>query len=106
MSDFPAVCAALREGRYKWQQIGIELGLSYEDLVNLQDEYRLSERCLSHMIHMWLSRRSLRPTWESLIAALREITVGEEGLAADIEEMYGKQTLLVHVYSNCRSRCV
>ncbi len=44
------------------------------------------EDCLGEMIVKWLKKRSLKPSWQSLLDALNHHTVDEEGLAADIEK--------------------
>ncbi len=95
MDDFNAVRRALIGARRKWRLIGIELGLSFADLGTVQAGYGYgtTDQPLTEMVRTWLSRRGdPRPTWESLIAALREPTVAEARLAAEIEEKYLKQT--------------
>ncbi len=93
MDDFNAVCTALMVVRYRWQLISIELGLSIAHLYTLQADYGYgNEQCLTEMVRTWLRRSDPRPTWESLIDALRSPTVSEARLAAKIEEKYLKQT--------------
>ena len=45
---------------------------------------------MTEMLMGWLKKSSPKPTWPSLIAALRQPTVGQEQLADDIECQYSK----------------
>ncbi len=91
MDDFRAVRAALYRGRNKWIPIGYELELKESDLITIEFDCRDNDECLNQMIHLWLAS-DRRPTWESLIAALKEPTVGDERVAHEIEVKYVKQT--------------
>ncbi len=93
LDDFRAVYEALRDVRYKWQLIGIQLHLSFSDLEDLQNNYsyRDSDQRLTQMIGMWLRKSDPRPTWEALINALRSSPVNAEFIAYDIEKKYLKQ---------------
>ncbi len=72
--------------RFKWKPIGERLSLDINDLQNIDEENRNNDQRLEKMILDWLKRRSVKPTWQSLIDALRHETVGEEGAAEDIQE--------------------
>lgn len=89
--DTSKVIKALRDAKVKWRQIGTELNILIVDLETIQIESgnRVDE-CLQKMVTLWLKRRSLNPSWQSLVKALREVTVDEEGVAADIEEKFIK----------------
>ena len=72
----------------KWMTIGLLLGLNYSDLRDIESQYTNNNRCLNDMVILWLKRRPLLPTWQSLINALRSRTIQEEALADDIEMKY------------------
>ncbi len=86
ISDCKEVYDRLHPQRLKWKPIGERLNLDTNDLENIDDEYRSNEQRLRKMIHDWLRRSSLKPTWQSLIDALRHRTVNEEGAAEDLLE--------------------
>lgn len=87
--DFKAVYKAVRGARTKWRQFGIEFDFTPQELDDLESQHpHDNDRCLQEVVMMWLKNRSIRPSWVSLIAVLRESTVGEEGIAVDIKEQY------------------
>ncbi len=65
------------------------LDCSKDELDMIEHDYRTSDRCLEEVLVLWLSRSSPRPTWEDLILALKEPTIGEEGFSIDIAGKYG-----------------
>ncbi len=94
MDDFRVVYKAVRDARTKWRAIGIEFGFTPSDLDDIEDRCgrKGNDCCLQAVLEKWLKKRSLRPTWKSLVTVLGEDTVGEEGIAVDIEEKYVKST--------------
>ena len=82
----------LYTARIKWYNIGLKLRLELSDLDNIEDQHasKGSDRCLQKMIIMWLKKRSLNPSWNTLVDALNAKTVGEEALADSIKEKYVK----------------
>ena len=85
--DFRDVKHALYDIRYKWKAIGLELGLTRGDLNNLR---RSDDENFEDVVEKWLKRRKLKPTWETLVTALRQKTVDEDGVADTIEDEYLK----------------
>ncbi len=88
MSDFREVRAALHIARLQWQNLGIELGISVDDLENMRDEGRDNEQRLEKMVMAWLGTQSLLPSWEKLVGALQTEVVGREDVAQDIMDRY------------------
>ncbi len=88
VNDLRMVYKALYRVRMKWRAIGRELDLDLYVLSNIEDQYAIkgNDRCLEEMLSAWLKRLTPRPTWQSLVAALQDETVGEEGVAADLEQ--------------------
>lgn len=69
---------------FKWRMLGILLGVSQRDLENLEGE---PVACLKAVISFWLSGRcSKPPVLESLIDALRNRSMNEDGVATTIEQ--------------------
>ncbi len=67
----------------------MELDCSIDELDTIRDEHPGAfDQCLGKMLVLWLRRSWPRPTWEALILALNEPTVGEEALSADIAGKY------------------
>ncbi len=76
------VMRAVYLARKKWNNIGLELGLTVDILENIQSSDN-GER-LQEVLKKWLRSPSLNPSWESLAKALKSDIVGEEGLAQKI----------------------
>ncbi len=68
--------------------MGTELGISQDDLDNIEDEGDNNEECLENMLRVWLRTPSLCPTWKALVKALRDQTVGREDVAIEIKKKY------------------
>ena len=70
----------------KWFILGVYLDLGYYELCNIKhknnDEW---EPCLMDMIHLWLTQKKER-SWETLINALKEESVGLYYQATSISE--------------------
>ena len=73
--------------RYKWEAIGLELGLARGELKNLKGD---DDEKLRDVVEKWLKRRQLNPTWSTLAAALRQKTVDADNVADEIEEVFVK----------------
>ncbi len=85
VDDFRVVQTSLWTVRSNWFQIGVELHLQVTDLDAIRvDCHDQSEPCFRVMIRQWLERAEPKPTWQALIAALREDTVGQKALADKI----------------------
>lgn len=85
MQDFKHVRTALWPVRMKWQDIGVELDLSIEELDNIKDQHRNDPKCcLDEMVKMWLKRRDPVPIMETLIQVLKGPILGEESLAMSL----------------------
>lgn len=69
--------------RAKWYDIGIELGLPVGDLDAIERKNNHNpDECITDMLILWL--RQSTATWETLIAALRQKTVGFGDLANSV----------------------
>ncbi len=89
IADSRVVREALYGIRHKWHSLGVELDCSIDKLDSIKDKnHGKFDQCLDQMLVLWLRRSSPRPTWEGLILALKEPTVGEEGLSIEIAGKY------------------
>ena len=67
--------------------IGIELGISYDILDNIQLKGKDNGECLTKMLVEWLKGTGdTTPKWSGLISALTKQSVGRGELAKDLTE--------------------
>ena len=74
--------------RAKWYDSGIELKVDVSTLKTIESMYSNSKDCLREVITEWLKAVHPKPTWRSLVDALRKPVVDESKLAAVIEGKY------------------
>ena len=87
MNDLAVVQRALWEGRAKWYNIGLELGLTAGTLDAIQQTNRdHTDHCFRATLKEWLSRGDLHPSWSTLATALRVQPVGLGHLAEQLLE--------------------
>ena len=97
----------IHDARTKWYYIGIELKLDVSTLKAIESKYSDCKDCLREVITKWLKAVQPKPTWRSLVDALRRPVVDESKLAAVLESKYcperrGNYTLLsMGIYSSC-----
>ena len=86
VDDLADVQRTLWEGRVKWYNIGLELGLTAGtlDAIQLTNKHDVDE-CFRVMLKEWLRKSELLPTWSSLAKALRALPVGLEQLAEQLQ---------------------
>ena len=78
---------------HKWFPIGIGLGMSGEQLEEIQENSNdIPDRCLGNLFYEWEQNpHKDKPfTWDTLIQVLRSVKVGEEFLAKKLEEHFSK----------------
>ena len=82
VSDLVTVQRAVWEGRSRWYNIGLELGLTAGtlDAIQLTNHYN-TDHCLTATLKEWLNRSELLPSWSGLVRALRAPPIGLEYLA-------------------------
>lgn len=85
VDDLADIQRAVWEGRAKWYNIGLELGLTAGTLdAILQTNKHVVDDCFRAMLKEWLSKSDPFPTWSSLAKALRTQPVGLEQLAEQL----------------------
>ena len=84
--DLASVQRAVWEGRAKWYNIGLELGLSPGTLDAIQQTYHhVADDCLRETLKLWLRGCGRRPSWSCLARCLRSQTVGLVELAEQLQ---------------------
>ena len=86
--DLSTVRNEIHDARTKWYDIGIELKVDVTTLKTIESMYSNSQDCLCEVITEWLKTVHPKPTWRSLVDALRRPVVDESKLAAVIEGKY------------------
>ena len=86
--DLSTVRHELHDARTKWYDIGVELKVDISTLKTIESMYSNSQDCLREVVTEWLKAVHPKPTWRSLVDALRRPVVDESKLAAVIEGKY------------------
>ncbi len=87
-NDLQVVLTALCEHvGGEWENIGLALGLKSGILDGLKGDHKRPGDCLRDMLKEWLNR-SDDPSWQSLIRALRNPSVGRMQLANALQAKY------------------
>ena len=77
----------LWNGRTKWFNLGLELGIDEETLKVLKQSSTSEDDCFRDMLSKWL--RTVNPTWEELLVALKQPSVGCDHLAKKVRDEQG-----------------
>ena len=88
LDDHDDVLQILTNADKKWHNIGLQLGLSKEELSHIGANYRPRQERLCKTVDLWLQGVDPIPTWEGLVVALKSQTVKEYHLAKIVEENY------------------
>ena len=84
MDDLDSVLRTVWEGRAKWYNIGLELGLTAGTLNAIQkDNPHDTGMCFTNTLETWL-RQSDHPSWSDLAKSMRSLTVGLGQLAEEL----------------------
>ena len=82
--DFRDLLNSLLPKAAKWNSIGIQLGLSTDELDTIRANCIDVEECLRKVLQKWHDK-TLNPTWREVITALRSPSLEEMRLAKDLE---------------------
>ena len=80
---------SLWNARTKWFNLGLKLGIDEETLKMLKQNYPNEDDCFREMLSQWL--KTVNPTWEELLAALTQPSVGCGHVAAKVRQEYMKK---------------
>jgi hypothetical protein len=72
----------------KWFHLGLALGISEAKLETIDRDFHRAEEQFTEMLSVWLTMSSPQRSWESLVTALKQPTVGFNDLAKSIEEEF------------------
>ncbi len=89
-NDLLAVLRELLEVSADWYLVGLALNLTSGTLDRLKGPHKEPKDCMVDMVKEWLST-SPDPSWEGLVAALRDPVVGKVALAKQLEAKYCTQ---------------
>ena len=77
MDDLASVQRAVWEGRARWYNLGLELGLDPGTLDSIQQtNHHVTDDCFRATLKKWLCSPDLHPSWSSLARSLRAPPVG------------------------------
>ena len=85
VDDLRVVMKELNDVRAKWNNIGVQLGVSVGTLDAIKKQYSDPSDCLRETLTTWL-KSSLCNKWADVVDALN--VVGEARLAAELEHKY------------------
>ena len=89
VNDLATVQRAVWDGRAKWYNIGLELGLKPGTLDAIEKKnFHDTDDCFRATLHAWLSSEDLCPSWRHLADALRAPPVGMWHLAEEISNSH------------------
>ena len=88
--DLQEVLLALVDVNKKWMLLALALGLKEPTLAKIEKECGSSiDDCKMNMLREWLNRNDgCRPSWTTLVEALREQTVQHPLIADAIEKKF------------------
>ena len=88
--NLPKVRALIHNACTKWYDLGLELGVEKVTLDIIRTNYHdETETCFREMLSEWLNMIDPRPSWEALIAALKQPYIGHEELAKKVRKEQG-----------------
>ena len=73
---------------------GIYLGVSHSRLRQIENDYRITERCRIEMLQVWMEE--CHPNWSAVVTSLRDIDMNS--LASIVAHKYGKVTIYLLYY--------
>lgn len=86
--DIKVVRSAIYEVRSKWFDIGLELGITVNTLESIKKDNDDVNSCFREMLVYWLKMVDPKPSWSTLIHALREPTIHENALADTLMQKF------------------
>lgn len=90
VTDLPLIQTLLWEGRAKWYNIGLQLGLSPGTLDAIeQTHHHHTDRCFTATLNEWLTTPKLDRSWNKLAKCLNKKTVGLGELAEQLKLNFG-----------------
>ena len=75
IDDFNKVYQECKQCSAKWEEIGLNLGISKSSLDIIQTDYHNCEECMFEMLSKWLKKENAKciPSWRSLCQAIYSV---------------------------------
>ena len=86
-NDLGVLMEELNNISAKWNNLGLQLGVSIGRLNAIQKDCHTTSDCLRETLTIWLKTFS-SPSWSAIVDALKSRTVGEVNLAVELEQKY------------------
>lgn len=83
--EFLELVSSLISKAARWNELGLQLGLSPDELDRIRADSQTVEECLRKVLRKWYDRAENR-TWEEVIAALRSPLLEENKLAEELRK--------------------
>ena len=74
----------LFDARNEWYNLGLALDVSPHVLEEIEKRFSSARDCYTAMLKEWLKMIDPKPSWEGLLQALLQFTVGRRDLAVKI----------------------
>ena len=95
LDDLKGIQNSTWDARAKWFNLGVQLNVKPTSLEAIQQNNKdHPDKCMTEMLIVWLKLSNPRPTWSSLVTALKQETVGREDLADRIDRQHLKCTTI------------
>ena len=80
----------LWDARPDWFNLGLALGINVPTLRAIrQDNNNVTNPCFTEMLSEWLKMIDPLPTWEGLISALKQRSVGQKEVSKRVKQLLG-----------------
>ena len=86
--DLRTICSALGSIKTKWFEVGIQLGIPRNKLLEFKEEHDPLSAVVDYWIRGNVTESDVPISWPSIVEALKSEYVGEPGLAEQISKKY------------------
>lgn len=97
MFNLDTLCKELIPVTHKWFELGEQLGIAKDYLMDIDTPFNYDERCMEMMLRKGLKSANCDITWKKIVNALRSPGVRESRLANQLEAKY-RQSLSELIY--------
>ncbi len=92
VDDLVRVLVAIADLQPQWEELGLALGLSHDELNLIACAHNSVGRCFYEMLRFWIVR--VGGSWDELIIALKSPQVKREDVAQQITDKHIKGTVV------------
>ena len=97
MPTYYDVLYLLADMKYRWEDIGLALKVSFDYLDGLSRSHDTPSTKLSNVIRNWMDSQSSLVTWKTLISAIEGPIVNNKRKADNIRDYLGKLIIIVNL---------